>query len=110
MVESEYVIMVKTLFFNYSHSLLSDDECCDANETRRSGSCAFPGCYSYFQYCLSFWKDKLIEHLNHCETSQINYNDAPINFSAPIVLGLHNPLRIQGPEIIWSPNVSFLIR
>ena len=104
-MKSDFRVLVKTHYFNNPHSLLSDGECCDFNETGRNGSCAVPGCDILFQYCLLY-----TEGHQSCKTSKINYRDAaPINFSAPTFLGLSNPLSLIGLGRNSNPNVSFLM-
>lgn len=94
--------MVKTHYFNNSRSLLSNGECC---EVGKSGSCAVQGCDSYFEYCLWLrWQVRRKE--GYCTTSQVNYNGAEINLSAPHFLGLPNPLSLPGPAREWTPGVS----
>lgn len=96
MVQNEYVVMVKTHYFSNPQSLLADGTCCDF---RMDGSCAVPGCDNYFEYCL-----RRNGRDENCRISRTNFNDQPINFSEPIILGLPNPLPLQGLTQAWVPN------
>ena len=71
--------------------------CCDSNHV---GTCEeWRQCDSYFIYCLR------PPHLNNTErgcfgfenrTSNVNRNDETLNFSSGMLLGLPNPIRLQG--------------
>ena len=98
MIQSEYVVMVRTHFFRNPQSLLANGICCDF---KTDGSCAVPGCDNLFTYCLRRTQNGANEN---CRTSpETNFDDQPLNFSEPMLLGLPNPLSLQGLTQQWSP-------
>ena len=97
MVKSDYVVMVRTHNFSNPGSLLANGDCCD---TRGDGLCAVPGCDNYFQYCL-----RRNGHDENCRRSQINVNEQHLDFSEPTVLGLPNPVPLQGLTKEWRVNM-----
>lgn len=102
-MKSDYVIIVKTHYFNNPNGLLENNECCDFNETRSDGECAVSGCDNYFLYYLD---TRQVTQYQDSRISETNYNDAPINFSSPTVLGLPNPLPLPGLTKLWLTGVS----
>ena len=96
MVKGDYLFVVTTHGFNNSGSLLSNGACCDHDE---GGSCAVPGCDSFFRYCLRRSRNGLDEH---CRTSQTNFDDGHLDFSESTFLSLPNPLPLQGLTRNWN--------
>ena len=103
-MSGDYTVEIRLSNFSNPSDLLANGECCDLNITLGDGSCALSGCDSYFHHCLR----PLGSTVRGCpaggHSSAVNYNNAPLNFSKPIVLGLPNPLPLSGLTRQW--NVS----
>ena len=101
LVKGEYIVEVRTHNFSNPGSLLADGSCCDSNMI--TGSCVVPGCDNYFYYCLRALGSVTIPlGCRGGRTSMVGYNDRPLNFSQPVVLGLPNPLPLPGLTTEWS--------
>ena len=103
LVKGEYILEVRTHSFSNPDSLLADGSCCDL---AGDGLCAVSGCDNYFYYCLRSLGSGTGPGCRGGRTSMVGYNDRPLNFSQPIVLGLFNPLPLPGLTTEW--NVSHL--
>ena len=55
-------------------------------------------CDSYFNYCLKPFGDRRLDcsASEYRNTSAVNFNDGPLNFSQSTVLGLSNPQVLSG--------------
>ena len=78
--------------------------CCDLHNTIECSSGLL--CDSYFYYCLR----ALGSEGGHCSyfgnvTSNVNRNDAFIDFSQSMVLGLDNPLILPGLTNNWTVSL-----
>ena len=101
MVKGEYIVMIRIHNYTNPGSLLANGSCCDLNNDGRT--CTIPGCDTFFIYCLR--RDRLAVG---CRVSSVNTDDGPVDFSAPEVLGLPNPVPLLGLTQVWIPNVSWL--
>ena len=91
-VVGDYVVRVRTLNYSNPNSLLANSSCCD----HPSGE---PSYDNVFHHCLKSTSDGE----GQCsDGSLVNYDDAPLNFSQPIILGLPNPLPLRGPQREWT--------
>ncbi len=75
------------------------DRCCD-NERESDDTCINKNrCDNRFTFCLKVFDD-MTNGIHSCIgqvfTSDINGDDAPIDFTQPRWLGLNNPLRLNG--------------
>ena len=95
-------MLIKTEAYNNHESLLIDGSCCEP--VGRTSDCVDPGCDSYFYYCLRS-VGTTGPGCSGGRTSQVNLNDAALDFSQAMVLGLPNPLPLPGLTREW--NVSF---
>ena len=92
-VVGDYIVRVRMHNYSNPHSLLIDStQCCDQ-------PCGEPSCDTVFHYCLRILgtpSDEDGECTNSAvyKRSLVNCDDAPLNFSQPIVLGLQNPLSL----------------
>ena len=90
-VVGDYIVRVRMHNYSNPHSLLIDStQCCDQ-------PCGEPSYDTVFHYCLRILgtpSDEDGECTNGAvyKRGLVNYDDAPLNFSRPIVLGLQNPL------------------
>ena len=78
--------------------------CCD-DFSMRDGNCTGElACDNYFTYCLEHFSTSDIssECLTAGVTSGVNVDGAPIDFSQPTVLGLPNPILLNGPTTDWQ--------
>ena len=107
-MSGDYTVEIRLRNYTNPSDLLANGECCDLNITLGDGSCALSGCDSYFYYCLR----ALGSTGGGCpaqsgRTSTVNYNNAPLNFSKPRVLGLPNPLPLSGLMRQWNVSVHY---
>ena len=96
MATGDYIVEVRTHNYSNPGSLLANGRCCDSPLT----PCTFHGCDNHFYYCLR----SLGSTGAGCsggKSSNININDAPLNFSQDRVLGLPNPLPLPGLTREW---------
>ena len=101
-VVGDYVVRVRTHNYSNPGGLLVDSTCCDL-------SCGVPSCDNVFYYCLRTLDTS--DGDRECRDEKrnlVNYNDEPLDFSQPNVLGLFNPLPLQGLKKEWA--VSYNIR
>ena len=103
-MSGEYTVEIRLRNFTNPSDLLANGECCDLNITLGDGSCALSGCDSYFYHCLRALGSTGGSCSAGGQTSAVNYNNAPLNFSERRVLGLPNPLLLPGLTKQW--NVS----
>ena len=97
----DYIVEVRTHNYSNPDSLLFDETCCDLCGTWYSG------CDNVFYYCLrNLSTSRANKECAGGNRSLVNSNDAPLNFSKPTVLGLPNPLPLQGLTREW--NVSYI--
>ena len=90
----DYILRVRIHNYSNPSSVLANSSCCDY-------PCGEPSCDNIiFHYCLRSLGTR--DGRLHC--SDVNYDDAPLNFSQPISLGLLNPLSIQGPWTVSHNN------
>ena len=106
-MSGEYTVEIRLRNYTNPSDRLANGECCDLNITLGDGSCSLSGCDSYFHYCLR----ALGSTGSGCtaagrRVSAVNYNNAPLNFSKPRVLGLPNPLPLRVPGLTGEWNVS----
>ena len=91
LVEGEYIVEIRTHNFSNPGSLLADGSCCDSNTITES---CVSGCDNYFYYCLKTLGNTR-PGCSGGRTSMVGYDDRPLNFSQPIVLGLPTPYLCQ---------------
>ena len=81
----------------------NERSCCDSpNHTICSGD---QRCDSYFVYCsrpLNSYSEEASCHFGERVISTVNVDDGPVNFSQSTVLGLENPLQLQGPSQVYE--------
>jgi hypothetical protein len=99
-VVGDYVVRVRTHNYSNPSSLLANSSCCDQ-------PCGEPSCDNiFFHYCLKNLGTSYGDGQSCSDGSLINYDDASLNFSQPIVFGLPNPLPLQGPQREWTVSLS----
>ena len=89
----DYIVEVQIHNFSNPNSLLADGSRCDMH------------CDNVFHYCLR----SINTSSNECSggnRSDVNYNDAPLNFSLSMVLGLPNPLPLRGLATQWTVSIK----
>ena len=90
-VVGDYVVRVRAHNYSYSNSVLANSSCCNRPCGEHN---------NIFHYCLRSLGTR--DGQLHC--NDVNYDDASLNFSQPIALGLLNPLSIQGPWTVSHNN------
>ena len=86
-------------------SVCSDDElgCCDNYDAR---TCIGSNrCDTYFEYCLLPLETAITTDRIRCNpdaTSTVLTDDGPIDFTQSVVLGLSNPLLLNGASTMWT--------
>ncbi len=113
-MHGDYVIIVR--IYDYSNPsntgvYRGPDNCCDDNR-QSGGVCDTTNgrCDNRFTFCMKTLGDSA-DGTTSCMsevlmTSVTNFNDAPINFTAPTWLGLDNPLRLNGISIAWQVTMT----
>ena len=90
---------------NYSNpnSLLFNHSCCDMPCHTQNARCD-----NVFHYCLrSINTPELNKECSGGNRSDVNDDDAPLNFSQSMVLGLPNPLPLQGLTTEWRVRIRY---
>ena len=64
-------------------------------------------CDSYFVYCLAISQGCAPNSQRRISTS--NENDGPLDFSSSLVLGLENPLILEGLEGAYEVRVELMV-
>ena len=105
LVEERYVVKVRLNGYTNPSGecqgcdIIIDRTCCDVDlDFTTSGCIGERRCDSYFNYCLRRIGDKKPDcsPSERRNTSSINSNDGPLNFSQSRVLGLSNPQVLSG--------------
>ena len=96
-------MLIRTEAYNNQDSKLINGSCCEPAGS--TSDCVKNGCNSYFYYCLRSLGTTGPGTCSGGRTSQVSLNDASLNFSQAMVLGLPNPLPLPGLTREW--NVSF---
>ena len=95
-VVGDYIVEVRIHNYSNPNSLLADGSHCDA----------LSFCDNVFHYCLrSISTSNSSNECSGGSKSNINYNDAPLNFSQSMVLGLPNPLPLRGLTTEWTVSI-----
>ena len=84
--------------------------CCDAGSMFTGPCDDFRGCDSYFIYCLRPLNSTAEGGCTKFEnqTSTANMEDGPIDFSQSTVLGLANPLLLQGLTDAYTVSLAYI--
>ena len=112
-IQGRYVVEVRLNGYNNptgSRRSSGQIRCCDTSDTHDCNG--DKRCDSYFIYCLRpLGEVSLNPRCFSYEVrtrSSTNVDDAPLNFSQSIVLGLYNPLNLSGWETAYKVS-NFIV-
>ena len=92
-------------FFNGTAYLSSPSQCCDPPNSAQQSCATGDRCDSVLLYCLraaGTSRTNLDCLYNGSRTSTVNSDDASLDFSSDTVLGLPNPLVLEGLTTTWT--------
>ena len=103
MVTADYILQVRTHYYNNPHNRLANGDCCRTPLVIfTQGRCT--SCNNRFYYCLQSIDSTRSDCIGGI-TSDISNED--IQFSNPTLLGLPNPLPLQGLTRQWNVSLPF---
>lgn len=107
-VRADYIFQVRTVSYNNLEGKLINGDCCLVS--RRffftQTNCVLTACNIRFYYCLKSTSNTDGGCVGGI-TSETNLNNERINFNNQTVLGLPNPLQLQGLTREWTVSQNY---